>query len=357
MKILVTGGCGYIGSHTIVDLLEGGPSFSAFAQNEGKAPPALASWRGHDLVCIDNCSRSSVSTLDSIQRVTGKSINYYDVDMCNYHSLYDVFKKHGDIAGVIHFAAFKAVGESVENPLMYYKNNIISLLNLLECCDKFRTQFIVFSSSCTVYGQPESIPVTEATPTKPAESPYGATKQMCERILEDFVRRPGNVQRVCLLRYFNPAGAHPSGLLGERPVGKPQNLVPVIVEAAAGIRPQLTVFGGDYKTRDGTCMRDYVHVCDIATAHRRALEYIQTQDESVCIFNLGAGKGVTVLEAIAAFTKATGVPVPHTIVDRRPGDVEAIYSANAYSCKKLGWILKYSLEDIMKTAWEFHMRR
>jgi UDP-glucose 4-epimerase len=334
MKILITGGCGYIGSHTIVDLLEA----------------------GYDVVNIDNCVRGSVETLDCVERITGKRVDHYTVDMLDAGSLMDVFNRNKDIVGVIHFAAFKAVGESVAQPLMYYKNNVIALLNLLECCEKFSVKNIVFSSSCTVYGQPDNIPVTESTPSKPAESPYGATKQMCERILRDFVARPGNAQRVCLLRYFNPAGAHPSGILGETPVGSPQNLVPVLVEAAAGVRPALKVFGGDYPTRDGTCVRDYIHVCDIATAHRRALEYIEKQPNAVSVFNLGAGAGVTVKEAIAAFEAATGVPVPHTIVDRRPGDVCAIYADNTFACSTLEWKLAYSLEDIMRTAWKYYKR-
>lgn len=332
MKILVTGGCGYIGSHTIVDLVEA----------------------GYDVVNIDNCSRGSLDTLESIKHVTGKDIIHYTIDMLNIEAMYSIFRTHPDIAGVIHFAAYKAVGESVAEPLLYYKNNVVALLNLLDCCDKFRVKHIVFSSSCTVYGQPDVIPVTEQTPQKPAESPYGATKQMCERILKDFVGRPENKQRVCLLRYFNPAGAHPSGKLGEKPVGPPQNLAPVLLEAAAGARPALKVFGGDYPTCDGTCVRDYIHVCDIATAHRCAVEYIQTQKDNVSVFNLGAGAGVTVKQAIAAFERATGVPVPHTIVDRRPGDVCAIYANNAYACDTLGWKLKYNLEDIMRTAWNFY---
>jgi UDP-glucose 4-epimerase len=335
MKILVTGGCGYIGSHTIVDLQEA----------------------GHHVICIDDCCRSTSETLDRVKQITGKAVDYYPINMVDKKGMIDVFKKHPDITGVIHFAAFKAVGESVVKPLLYYENNLVSLLNLLDCCERFAVKHIVFSSSCTVYGQPETIPVTESSPTKPAESPYGATKQMCERILRDFVGRPGNIQRVCLLRYFNPAGAHPSGKLGEMPFGSspPQNLVPVIVEAAAGERPPLCVFGNDYPTRDGTCIRDYIHVCDISTAHRLALEYIERQDDSVSIFNLGAGAGVTVKEAIAAFERATGMPVPHTFADRRPGDICAIYANNEYARKTLGWTLHYSLEDIMKTAWEFHL--
>jgi UDP-glucose 4-epimerase len=335
MKILVTGGCGYIGSHTIVDLLE----------------------QGHDVICVDNCCRSSVQVIDDIWKVTGKKPIFYNLDLINIGELRNVFLEHMNIAGIIHFAAYKAVGESVMNPLLYYQNNLQSLMNVLSCCEEFRISNIVFSSSCTVYGQPDSIPVTELSPIKPAESPYGATKQMCEQILRDFVRRPGNTQSVCLLRYFNPAGAHPSGLLGEMPTGAPQNLVPVIVEAAAGKRPALTVFGADYPTKDGTCIRDYIHVCDIASAHRLALEYIQTRPKNVHVFNLGAGKGVSVLEAIHAFESATGVSVPHTISARRPGDVCAIYADNSLSQSTLGWKIMYDLESIMKTAWDFYCRR
>jgi UDP-glucose 4-epimerase len=332
MKVLVTGGCGYIGSHTIVDFLE----------------------QGHDVICVDNCSRSSVQVLDDIWKYTGKKTAFYKLDLNNLPDVRKVFEENTDICGVIHFAAYKAVGESVANPLLYYQNNLQSLLNVLSCCEEFSISNIVFSSSCTVYGQPDSIPVTESTPLKLPESPYGATKQMCEQILRDFVRRPGNIQSVCLLRYFNPAGAHPSGCIGERPLGPPQNLVPLIVEAAAGKRPALTVYGTDYPTRDGTCIRDYIHVCDIASAHRLALEYIQTQTQDIHVFNLGAGKGISVLEAIHAFESATGVSVPHTLVSRRPGDVCAIYADNSLAQSTLGWMPHYDLETIMKTAWDFY---
>lgn len=334
MRILVTGGCGYIGSHTIVELLN----------------------NGHTVVCVDSCVRSSSAVLEKIEAITGKSVIFHKVNMADYNELEWVFLRHGAFDGVIHFAAFKSVGESVANPLMYYENNLCSLLNLLRCCSSYNIKNIVFSSSCTVYGEPDSMPVTEATPQKPAMSPYGATKQMCERILTDFVARAGGDSNVCLLRYFNPAGAHPSLLLGEMPQDAPLNLVPVLVDVAAGKRKQLSVFGGDYSTRDGSCIRDYIHVCDIARAHMLALEYMIRVEIRLSIFNLGAGNGATVLEAVDAFQKVNDVSIPYVIVDRRPGDVSAIYADNTLASTELGWRVQYTLEDIMKTAWGFYTR-
>jgi UDP-glucose 4-epimerase len=334
MRILVTGGCGYIGSHTIVELLN----------------------NGHTVVCVDSCVRSSPAVLEKIKALTGKDVQFYKVDMTVLTDLEWVFLRHGAFDGVIHFAAFKSVGESVANPLMYYENNLCSLLNLLHCCTSYNVKNVVFSSSCTVYGEPDSMPVTEITPLKPAMSPYGATKQICERILTDFVGRAGGNSCVCLLRYFNPAGAHPSLLLGEMPQDAPLNLVPVLVDVAAGRRPVLTIFGGDYPTRDGTCVRDYIHVCDIARAHMLALEYMIRTEKPLSVFNLGAGNGSTVLEAIQAFIKANNMPVPHLIADRRPGDVSSIYADNTLASTELGWHIQHTLEDIMKTAWGFYTK-
>lgn len=334
MRILVTGGCGYIGSHTIVELLN----------------------NNHTVVCVDSCVRSSPDTLKRVEAITGKKVEFHNVDMTLYNDLEWVFLRHGAFDGVIHFAAFKAVGESVANPLMYYENNIISLLNLLRCCISYNIKNIVFSSSCTVYGEPDSIPVTENTPIKPAISPYGSTKQMCERILTDFIGRAGGSESVCLLRYFNPAGAHPSLLLGESSQDSPQNLVPILVEVAAGKRPRLNIFGGDYPTRDGTCVRDYIHVCDIARAHMLALLYMERTKKRLSVFNLGAGKGATVLEAVDTFQRVNDISVPYSIVDRRPGDVSAVYADTSYALSELGWSIEYTLEDIMLTAWGYYIK-
>jgi UDP-glucose 4-epimerase len=333
MKILVTGGSGYIGSHTILDLIQ----------------------NGHTVVCVDNCMRSRADTIERLEKYANTQIDHYRTDMTDQDALHNVFDLNPDIDHVIHFAAVKAVGESVANPLLYYHNNLVSLLNLLECCKTAPTlKRIVFSSSCTVYGTPDAIPVTETTPQKPAESPYGATKQMAERILTDYsAATPG--QQICLLRYFNPGGAHPSAVIGEDLIpGLPAaNLIPLIVNTAAGLRAKpLQIYGTDYHTRDGTCIRDFIHVCDIATAHRLAIEY--EQREHVNIFNLGAGHDITVLEAISAFERVTGVSVPRESVERRSGDVAAIYADNKKAREQLGWTLEYTLDDIMRTAWKYY---
>lgn len=333
-KILVTGGCGYIGSHTIVDLIQ----------------------NGFNVISIDDNSRSSTYLLGGIERITGKKVKNYTVDLKNFDETRAVFQENENIAGVIHFAAFKAVGESVEKPLEYFENNLFSLVNLLKCVKEFEVPDFVFSSSCTVYGNPDTIPVTEESPIKPAESPYGATKQMGEQIIMDCVK--AYHYNAILLRYFNPVGAHPSIEIGELPIGKPQNLVPAITQTAIGKLPQMVVFGDDYPTRDGSCVRDYIHVSDIAHAHTLALQYlIEKRNKSNCdVFNLGTGNGVTVLEAIDAFEKVSGQKLNYVIGPRRPGDVVAIFANNNKAVHDLGWQIKYDLNDMMRTAWEWQLK-
>lgn len=330
-KILVTGGCGYIGSHTIVDLVQ----------------------HGYEVISIDNNSRSSSRILEGVERIVGKSIKNYKVDLCNYDDTYAVIQENADLAGIIHFAAYKSVGESVEQPLLYFENNLLSLINLLKCVDEFKIPHFVFSSSCTVYGNPDVIPVTEETPPKPAESPYGYTKQMGEQIVSETIKH--SVSTAILLRYFNPVGAHPSGLIGELPLGKPQNLVPAITQTAIGKIQQLTVFGTDYPTRDGSCVRDFIHVCDLAHAHTLALNYLlELKNFSPCeVFNLGTGNGVTVLEAIHAFERVSGQKLNYQLGPRRAGDVVAIYANNDKARDFLGWEANYSLDEMMKTAWQW----
>ncbi len=333
-KILVTGGCGYIGSHTIVDLME----------------------NGFDVISIDDNSRSTPYLLDGIEKITGKKVKNYKVDLKNFDETRAVFQENEDITGIIHFAAYKAVGESVEQPLEYFENNLSSLINLLKCVQEFQTPNFVFSSSCTVYGNPDTIPVTEKSPIKKPESPYGATKQMGEQIIEDFTKATSI--NAILLRYFNPVGAHPSIFIGELPLGKPQNLVPAITQTAIGKLPQMQVYGDDYPTRDGSCIRDYIHVSDIAHAHTLALDFlINKKNKTNCdIFNLGSGNGVSVLEAIHAFEKVSGVKLNYKIGPRRSGDVTAIYANNQLAVDELGWHVKYSLDDMMDTAWKWELK-
>ena len=329
--ILVTGGCGYIGAHTIVDLIE----------------------NGFNVISVDNLSRSSENSLAGIEKITGKKVKNYNIDLTNAQAAASIFTENPSITGVIHFAAYKAVGESVEMPLAYYENNIFSLVNLLKLAVKYKAMHFIFSSSCTVYGNPDAIPVTEQTPLQPAASPYGATKQMGESIIKDtaFVESLSTI----LLRYFNPVGAHPSTAIGELPIGRPQNLVPAITQTAIGKLSTMQVYGDDYDTRDGSCIRDYIHVCDIARAHTLALQYSikNNQPKSCEIFNLGTGNGITVLEAIKAFEKVSGLALNYQIGPRRAGDIVAIYANNDYAVKKLGWEIKYSLEDMMRTAWDW----
>src|SRR5215467_4649733 len=333
-KILVTGGCGYIGSHTIVDLIAS----------------------GFEVICVDNNVRSSPRILEGVEKITGKKIKNYKVDLCNFDDTFAIFQENEDITGIIHFAAYKAVGESVEQPLMYFENNLLSLINLLKCVQEFNIPYFVFSSSCTVYGNPNEIPVTESTMPKPAESPYGYTKQMGEQIINEFSKASN--AKCILLRYFNPVGAHPTAFIGELPIGIPANLVPVITQTAIGKLPQMKVNGDDYPTRDGSCIRDYVHVCDIAHAHTLGLTYLlNKKNTKKCeVFNLGTGTGVTVLEAIRAFEKVSGVKLNYVIGPRRQGDVIAIYANNDLAKKQLGWSTRYSLEDMMSTAWKWEQK-
>lgn len=333
-KILVTGGCGYIGSHTLVDLIES----------------------GYDVISVDDNSRSNAAMLKGVEKITGKPIKNYKVDLCNFDDTFAIFEENHDIKGIIHFAAFKAVGESVAKPLMYFENNLSSLINLLKCVQEFKTPWFVFSSSCTVYGEPDTPVVTEESPLKPAASPYGATKQMGEQILTEFQK--ANPVKVILLRYFNPVGAHPSALIGELPIGKPQNLVPAITQTAVGKLPKMTVFGDDYPTRDGSNVRDYIHVSDIAHAHTLAIKYLEEgrNKNNLEVFNLGTGNGVTVLEAIKSFEKVSGVKLNYEIGPRRPGDIIAIYANNDKAKNILGWIPQRSLDEMMSTAWKWEQR-
>jgi len=333
-KILVTGGCGYIGSHTIIDLIE----------------------NGFEVISVDDNSRSSARILEGVERITGVKIKNYKVDLCDFDDTFAIFQENDDIEGIIHFAAYKAVNESVEKPLVYFENNLNSLINVLKCVQEFKIPWFVFSSSCTVYGNPDHIPVTEATPPKPAESPYGYTKQMGEQIVNEFAK--SYPAQCILLRYFNPVGAHPSAIIGELPIGKPQNLVPAITQTAIGKIPKMYVHGNDYDTRDGSCLRDFIHVCDISHAHTLAIKYLQKGISKIrCeVFNLGTGNGVTVLEAIQAFEKVSGVKLNYEIGPRRPGDVIAIYANNDLARKVLEWELKYSLDEMMATAWKWEQR-
>jgi UDP-glucose 4-epimerase len=332
-KILVTGGAGYIGAHTALEVVQS----------------------GYEAVIIDDLSRSNRTLLEGMEKITGKKPNFHEGDCNDINFLRSVFKSEGSISCVMHFAAYKSVGESVQKPLIYYGNNIGSLVALIEAMQEFGVRNLIFSSSCTVYGQPDRIPVDESAPFKRAESPYGATKQMCERILEDAYITG---LRVISLRYFNPIGAHPSALMGELPIGVPNNLVPFITQTAAGKREKLTVFGSDYNTPDGSCVRDFIHVVDVAIAHIKAMEYLDKQDASnrYEAFNLGSGIGVSVLELINTFQKVTGVKLPYVIGPRRPGDVEKVYADPGKVNKALNWKTKYSIEEGLLHSWEWQKK-
>lgn len=328
-KVLVTGGAGYIGAHTAVELIEA----------------------GYEPVIVDNLSRSDRTLLDGIEKITGKKVSFFQGDCTDESFLKGVFEWAGPFQAVMHFAAFKSVGESVANPLEYYRNNLDSHIALLKTMKMFSVTDLIFSSSCTVYGQPDTIPVTEDAPFKRAESPYGATKQMCERILEDAY--PGGY-RIISLRYFNPVGAHPSALIGELPIGTPNNLVPFVTQTAAGVRTKLTVFGDDYNTPDGSCVRDFIHVVDLAQGHLSAMEYLKSaRANSYEVFNLGTGEGVSVLQLIKRFMAATGVNVPYEIGPRRSGDVEKTYADPAKANRVLKWTPRFTVEESLQHAWNW----
>lgn len=333
-KILVTGGCGYIGGHTIVDLVN----------------------NGFEVISVDDLSRGSLRMHSGVESILQKKIKNYKVDLSNLDDTQAIFIENPDIVGIIHFAAFKSVGESVNEPLMYYRNNINSLINILQCAKDYNVHHIVFSSSCSVYGNATVLPVDEDTPLTKAESPYAYTKQIGEVICQDFVHQNPQIN-IILLRYFNPVGAHPSAMIGELQE-KPESVVPVITQTAIGKRKSMTVFGNDYNTRDGSCVRDYIHVMDIANAHTKALLYmLHAASNNLCeVFNLGTGNGVTVLELIEAFERVSNVKLNYIIGDRRPGDVIAVYADNTKAATVLHWNIQYNLEQMMSTAWNWEQQ-
>jgi UDP-glucose 4-epimerase len=330
--ILVTGGTGFIGSHTTVELQEA----------------------GYDVVIVDNLSNSREDVLDGIEKITGIRPAFENVDLRDYNATEGVFKKYPNICGIIHFAASKAVGESVQKPLLYYHNNIVSLINLLDLMPKYNVKGIIFSSSCTVYGQPDVLPATEETPIKTAESPYGNTKQINEEIIVDTVKSGSPIKSI-ILRYFNPIGAHPTAHIGELPLGVPKNLIRFLTQTAIGIREKLSVFGDDYSTPDGSCIRDYIYVVDLAKAHVCAMTRILEgkAEEAVEVFNIGTGKGTSVLELINAFEKATGVKLNYQIVGRRAGDIEQVWGNVDKANKVLGWKADTPMEDVLASAWKW----
>jgi UDP-glucose 4-epimerase len=334
MKILVTGGLGFIGSHTIVEL-----------QNQG-----------FEVVAIDNLSNSSIEVLDGIVKITGKKPIFEQLDLREKLAVQSFFKKYHDIAGVIHFAASKAVGESVENPLLYYENNINTLIYLLQELQQKTEANFIFSSSCTVYGQAEKMPITENAPVQPAISPYGNTKQIGEEIITE-VCQVSSINAI-LLRYFNPIGAHPTAEIGELPIGIPQNLIPYITQTGIGMRQELSVYGNDYPTTDGTCIRDYIHVVDLAKAHVIALQRLLNKKNlaKVETFNLGTGRGTSVLEVITTFEKVSGQKLPYKIVPRREGDITSAYANTDKANKILGWEAQSSLEEALASAWKWEQK-
>ncbi|MFC2138337.1 UDP-glucose 4-epimerase GalE [Bacteroidota bacterium] len=331
-KVLVTGGTGYIGSHTVVELIE----------------------QGFEVVIIDDLSNSNIDVLDGIEKITGIKPQFEKFNLMDYDKLRGLFQKYANINSIIHFAALKAVGESVEKPLHYYQNNLISLMNILNGMIEFSIPNLVFSSSCTVYGEPDKLPVDESAPIKKANSPYGNTKQISEEIIQDTINVNETLKCISL-RYFNPIGAHSSALIGELPLGVPDNLLPFVTQTAIGIRDQLRIFGNDYNTPDGTCIRDYIYVVDLAKAHvvsiKRLLE--DNNKSNYEVFNLGTGKGVSVMEMINTFEKVSGEKLNYKIVDRRPGDVEKVFADNQYANKELGWKAETSLDDTVFSAWKW----
>lgn len=331
-KILVTGGLGFIGSHTVVELQD----------------------KGHEVVIIDDLSNSSIEILSRIESITNQKPIFEQIDLKDKQKVQDFFARHDDISGVIHFAASKAVGESVQEPLMYYENNTASLIYVLKEVKKLQSSNFIFSSSCTVYGQADEMPISENAPVQKAESPYGNTKQIGEEIIEDVCKVNPDFKATSL-RYFNPIGAHESARIGELPLGIPQNLVPYITQTAIGIREQLSVFGDDYPTSDGTCVRDYIHVVDLAKAHVVALDRLINSEENSNyeIFNLGTGKGSTVLEVVKSFEKVNGEKLNYRIAPRRPGDVISAYADTTRANSVLGWKAELSLDDAMRSAWEW----
>ncbi len=334
-QVLVTGGTGYIGSHTVVELQS----------------------KGFEVIIVDDLSNSSAEVVDQIEKITGIRPSFEQFNLLDAQRLDTFFQKYNHIEAIIHFAAFKAVGESVNKPLAYYQNNLISLMNILECMSRYKISNLVFSSSCTVYGQPDQLPVTEQTPKKEAESPYGNTKAISEEILNDVVKATPEITAIAL-RYFNPIGAHTSSLIGELPQGVPNNLVPFITQTAAGIRPQLSIFGDDYQTPDGSCIRDYINVVDLAKAHVVAIDRLldKKTKSRYEYFNIGTGNGASVLEVVKTFEKATGVKVNYTIVARRPGDIEQIYADTTNANTILGWKAEVSLHDTLLSAWNWEKK-
>ena len=335
-KILVTGGVGYIGSHTVVEL-----------QNSG-----------FNVIIIDDLSNSQIGVLDGIEKITGIRPEFENFNLCDADKLEDFFKRNNDIKGIIHFAAYKAVGESVKNPLKYYQNNLVSLINLLQSIKKYNAgNNFVFSSSCTVYGQPDNLPVTEDAPIKNAISPYGNTKQISEEILADTVHSAESI-KVISLRYFNPIGAHESALIGELPIGPPDNLVPYITQTACGIREQLSVFGNNYNTPDGTCIRDYIYVVDLAKAHVVALQRMlqEKTEKQFEVFNLGTGKGNSVMEIVSSFLKVTNEKLNYKIVERREGDIEQVWADTKKANDVLGWKAETDLDQMLLTAWNWEKK-
>ena len=331
-KILLTGGAGYIGSHIAVELLN----------------------NNYEVVIIDNFSNSTPETIDRIEKITGKRPEFYKIDLCDLDELKKFFAKENDISGIVHLAGFKAAGESVKKPLDYYRNNLLTLENLLICALDKKIKSLIFSSSASVYGKPEKLPVDEATPIKQPMNPYGNTKKIAEEILRDVAK--ANSKFNCIaLRYFNAAGAHESGLIGELPQGAPENLIPFITQTGAGVRDELKVFGDDYNTPDGTCIRDYIHVVDLAKAHVKALERLagEKNKNNFEVFNIGTGKGASVMEAIKAFEKASGQKLKYKIVERRPGDPDTVFTATDLAKEELGWQAEKNFDEILESAWQW----